>query len=322
MKNKILITGGAGFIGSNFVKLLLNKGNNEIVIYDNLSTGKLENIQKYIDDNSVKFENVDITEHSVVEKIKLESFDFIYNFACPASPKFYLEHPIDTWKSSVFGVNNLLESIVGTQTRLFHSSTSEVYGDPLISCQTETYWGNVNPIGVRSCYDEGKRAAESLIFDYIRLYDVDVRVARIFNTYGPNMAENDGRVISNFILQALKNDDITIYGDGKQTRSFCYVDDTINCIYELMNYPENIKTPVNIGNPNEMNIETVAQYIKNKIKSNSIIVNKPAMSDDPKTRRPNIKKAKELLNWEPNVSFYDGVAQTIKYFKKRVDSNE
>lgn len=322
MKNKILITGGAGFIGSNFVKLLLNKGDNEIVVYDNLSTGKLENIQKYIDDNSVKFENVDITEHSVVEKIKLESFDFIYNFACPASPKFYLEHPIDTWKSSVFGVNNLLESIVGTQTRLFHSSTSEVYGDPLISCQTETYWGNVNPIGVRSCYDEGKRAAESLIFDYIRLYDVDVRVARIFNTYGPNMAENDGRVISNFILQALKNDDITIYGDGKQTRSFCYVDDTINCIYELMNYPENIKTPVNIGNPNEMNIETVAQYIKNKIKSNSIIVNKPAMSDDPKTRRPDIKKAKELLNWEPNVSFYDGVAQTIKYFKKRVDSNE
>lgn len=322
IKNKILITGGAGFIGSNFVKFLLNKGNNEIVIYDNLSTGKLENIQKYIDGNTVKFENVDIIEHSVVEKIKLESFDFIYNFACPASPKFYLEHPIDTWKSSVYGVNNLLESILGTKTRLFHSSTSEVYGDPLIPCQTENYWGNVNPIGVRSCYDEGKRAAESLIFDYIRLYDVDARVARIFNTYGPNMAENDGRVVSNFIIQALKNDNITIYGDGKQTRSFCYVDDTVNCIYELMNYPKNINSPVNIGNPNEMNIATVAQYIKDKLKSNSIIVNQQAMSDDPKIRRPDIKKAKELLNWEPKVSFYDGIDQTIKYFKKRVDSNE
>ena len=322
IKNKILITGGAGFIGSNFAKLLLKKGNNEIVIYDNLSTGKLENIQKYIDDNTIKFENVDITEHSVVEKIKLESFDFIYNFACPASPKFYLEHPIDTWKSSVYGVNNLLESILGTKTRLFHSSTSEVYGDPLIPCQTENYWGNVNPIGVRSCYDEGKRAAESLIFDYMRLYDVDVRVARIFNTYGPNMAENDGRVVSNFIIQALKDDNIIIYGDGKQTRSFCYVDDTVNCIYELMNYPKKIKTPVNIGNPNEMNIAAVAQYIKDKLKSNSIIVNQQAMSDDTKIRRPDIKKAKELLNWEPNVSFYDGIDQTIEYLKKRVDSNE
>ena len=322
IKNKILITGGAGFIGSNFVKFLLNKGNYKIVIYDNLSTGKLENIQKYIDDKTIRFENVDITEHSVIEKIKLESFDFIYNFACPASPKFYLEHPVETWKSSVYGVNNLLESILSTKTRLFHSSTSEVYGDPLIPCQTENYWGNVNPIGVRSCYDEGKRAAESLIFDYIRLYDVDVRVARIFNTYGPNMAENDGRVVSNFIMQALKNDNITIYGDGKQTRSFCYVDDTIDCIDKLMNYSQNIKIPVNIGNPNEMNITTVAQYIKDKIKSNSIIVNQQAMLDDPKIRRPDIKKAKELLNWEPRVSFYEGIDKTIKYFKKRVDSNE
>lgn len=322
IKNKILITGGAGFIGSNFVKFLLNKGNYKIVIYDNLSTGKLENIQKYIDDKTIRFENVDITEHSVIEKIKLESFDFIYNFACPASPKFYLEHPVETWKSSVYGVNNLLESILSTKTRLFHSSTSEVYGDPLIPCQTENYWGNVNPIGVRSCYDEGKRAAESLIFDYIRLYGVDVRVARIFNTYGPNMAENDGRVVSNFIMQALKNDNITIYGDGKQTRSFCYVDDTIDCIDKLMNYSQNIKIPVNIGNPNEMNITTVAQYIKDKIKSNSIIVNQQAMLDDPKIRRPDIKKAKELLNWEPRVSFYEGIDKTIKYFKKRVDSNE
>lgn len=322
IKNKILITGGAGFIGSNFVKFLLNKGNNEIVVYDNLSTGKLENIQKYIDNNNVKFENIDITEHSVVQKIKSECFDFIYNFACPASPKFYLEHPVDIWKSSVYGVNNLLESILDTKTRLFHSSTSEVYGDPLIPCQTETYWGNVNPIGVRSCYDEGKRAAESLIYDYIRLYDVDVRVARIFNTYGPNMAENDGRVVSNFIMQALNNDDITIYGDGKQTRSFCYVDDTIKCIYELMNYSQKIKTPVNIGNPNEMAITTVAKYIKDKLKSNSLIINQQAMSDDPKIRRPDIKKAKELLNWEPKISFYDGIEQTIKYFKKRVDSNE
>ena len=321
IKNKILITGGAGFIGSNFVKFLLNKGNNEIIIYDNLSTGKLENIQKYVDNNNVKFENVDITKHSVVQKIKSEYFDFIYNFACPASPKFYLEHPIDTWKSSVYGVNNLLEAILDTKTKLFHSSTSEVYGDPLIPCQTETYWGNVNPIGVRSCYDEGKRAAESLIYDYMRLYDVDVRVARIFNTYGPNMAENDGRVVSNFIIQALNNEDITIYGDGKQTRSFCYIDDTVNCIYKLMNCSKKIKTPVNIGNPNEMDIATVAQYIKYKLKSDSLIVNQQAMSDDPKKRRPDIKKAKELLNWEPKISFYVGIDQTTQYFKKRVDSN-
>lgn len=321
-KNKVLIIGGAGFIGSNFVKFLLNKGNNEIVVYDNLSTGKIENIQKYIDNNSVKFENIDIIDHNIVKKIKSQCFDYIYNFACPASPKFYLEHPIDTWKSSVYGINNLLESILGMKTRLFHASTSEVYGDPLIPCQTETYWGNVNPIGVRSCYDEGKRAAESLIYDYIRLYDVDVRVARIFNTYGPNMSENDGRVISNFIMQALNNEDMTIYGDGKQTRSFCYVDDTISCIYELMNYSKRIKIPINIGNPNEMNIKTVAKYIKDKLKSNSSIINKEAMSDDPKIRRPDIKKAKELLNWEPKISFYDGIEQTIKYFKKRVGSNE
>ncbi len=321
-KSKVLIIGGAGFIGSNFVKFLLNKGNNEIVVYDNLSTGKLENIQIYIDNNSIKFENVDITDHNIVKKIKSQCFDYIYNFACPASPKFYLEHPIDTWKSSVYGVNNLLESILDTKTRLFHSSTSEVYGDPLIPCQTETYWGNVNPIGVRSCYDEGKRAAESLIYDYMRLYDVDVRVARIFNTYGPNMAENDGRVVSNFIMQALNNEDITIYGDGKQTRSFCYVDDTISCIYELMNCSKRIKTPVNIGNPNEMDIATVAQYIKDKLKSSSSIVNQQAMSDDPKIRRPDIKKAKELLNWEPKISFYDGIDKTIKYFEKRVDLSE
>lgn len=322
IKNKVLVTGGAGFIGSNFVKFLLNKGNNEITVYDNLSTGKLKNIQGYIDNDNVKFENIDITEHSVVEKIKLESFDFIYNFACPASPKFYLEHPIDTWKASVYGVNNLLESILNTKTVLFHSSTSEVYGDPLVPCQAETYWGNVNPIGVRACYDEGKRAAESLIFDYIRLYNVDVRVARIFNTYGPNMSENDGRVISNFIIQALNNNNITIYGDGQQTRSFCYVDDTINCIYKLTNHSKNIKMPVNIGNPNEMNIATVAQYIKDALKSDAVIVNQQAMSDDPKMRCPDIKKVKKLLNWEPKISFFDGIDKTIKYFKESVGSDE
>lgn len=321
-KNKVLVTGGAGFIGSNFVKLLLNQGDYEIVVYDNLSTGKLENIQQFIDSNKINYENMDITEVSIIKKIREQKFDYIYNFACPASPKFYLSNPIATWKSSVYGINNLLESIIGIKTKLFHSSTSEVYGDPLIPCQTETYWGNVNPIGVRSCYDEGKRAAESLIFDYIRLFDVDVRVARIFNTYGPNMAENDGRVVSNFIMQALKNEDITIYGNGKQTRSFCYVDDTIQCIYKLMMHPEKIKTPVNIGNPNEMDISTVAKYIKNTLKSDSIIINQEAMSDDPKIRRPDITKAKELLNWEPQISFYNGVEKTIKYFENRVNSYE
>lgn len=317
-KNKVLIVGGAGFIGSNFVKYILNNGDWEIVVYDNLSTGKLENIQNFIDENKIIFKKVDITKLSVIKKIRQQKFDYIYNFACPASPKFYLTNPVATWKASVFGINNLLESIIGTKTKLFHSSTSEVYGNPLIPNQIETYWGNVNPIGVRSCYDEGKRAAESLIYDYIRLYDVDVRVARIFNTYGPNMAENDGRVVSNFIIQALNNEDITIYGDGKQTRSFCYVDDTIQCIYKLMMNSEKVNSPVNIGNPNEMDITTVAEYIKNVLKSNSKIVNQKAMSDDPRVRRPDISKAKQLLKWEPQVSFYEGIDKTVDYFKKKV----
>lgn len=317
-KNKVLIVGGAGFIGSNFVKYILNNGDWEIVVYDNLSTGKLENLQNFIDENKIIFKKVDITKLSVIKKIRQQKFDYIYNFACPASPKFYLTNPVATWKASVFGINNLLESIIGTKTKLFHSSTSEVYGNPLIPNQIETYWGNVNPIGVRSCYDEGKRAAESLIYDYIRLYDVDVRVARIFNTYGPNMAENDGRVVSNFIIQALNNEDITIYGDGKQTRSFCYVDDTIQCIYKLMMNSEKVNSPVNIGNPNEMDITTVAEYIKNVLKSNSKIVNQKAMSDDPRVRRPDISKAKQLLKWEPQVSFYEGIDKTVDYFKKKV----
>lgn len=321
-KNKVLIVGGAGFIGSNFIKYLLNNGDYEIVIYDNLSTGKLENIQNFIDENKIIFNKVDITKLSVIKKIRKQRFDYIYNFACPASPKFYLMNPIATWKASVFGINNLLESVIGTKTKLFHSSTSEVYGDPLIPNQIETYWGNVNPIGVRACYDEGKRAAESLIYDYIRLYNVDVRVARIFNTYGPNMAENDGRVVSNFIIQALNNEDITIYGDGKQTRSFCYVDDTIQCIYKLMMNSEKVNSPVNIGNPNEMDITTVAEYIRNVLKSNSKIVNYKAMSDDPKIRRPDITKAKQLFNWEPQIPFCDGIAKTIDYFKKKVDTYE
>ena len=321
-KNKVLIVGGAGFIGSNFIKYLLNNGDYEIVIYDNLSTGKLENIQNFIDENKIIFNKVDITKLSVIKKIRKQRFDYIYNFACPASPKFYLMNPIATWKASVFGINNLLESVIGTKTKLFHSSTSEVYGDPLIPNQIETYWGNVNPIGVRACYDEGKRAAESLIYDYIRLYNVDVRVARIFNTYGPNMAENDGRVVSNFIIQALNNKDITIYGDGKQTRSFCYVDDTIQCIYKLMMNSEKVNSPVNIGNPNEMDITTVAEYIRNVLKSNSKIVNYKAMSDDPKIRRPDITKAKQLFNWEPQIPFCDGIAKTIDYFKKKVDTYE
>lgn len=316
-KNKVLIIGGAGFIGSNFIRLL-NQDENEITVYDNLSTGNIENIKYLIEERKIKFEIIDITEQKVIKKIKEQKFDYIYNFACPASPKFYLSNPIATWKASVFGVFNLLESVVGTNTKLFHSSTSEVYGDPLIPIQNETYWGNVNPIGVRSCYDEGKRAAESLIYDYIRLFDVDVRVARIFNTYGPNMSIDDGRVVSNFIIQALNNKNITIYGDGTQTRSFCYVDDTIECIYKLMSFPEKINKPINIGNPNEMDILTVAKYIKKMTNSDSKIINESAMSDDPKIRKPDIGKASELLNWRPNVSFCDGIDRTIKYFKERL----
>ena len=313
----VLITGGCGFLGSNMVKKLLNDDTN-IYIVDNLSTGSLENVEHLLSDN-VKFFKYDITDEKIKDYINEWQIDEIYNFACPASPKYYLDYPIETWNASILGVKNLLESIKGTNRKLFHSSTSEVYGDALVMPQVEEYWGNVNPIGVRACYDEGKRAAETLIYDYIRKFDVDARVVRIFNTYGPGMSVYDGRVISNFVTQALTGKDITIYGDGNQTRSFCFVDDTIDAIYRLMKLDTKLDTPVNIGNPQERTINEVAEYVKEVLKSDSKIVHLEKMSDDPQKRRPNINKAKENLNWSPVVTYEEGMKKSILYFAEKVE---
>lgn len=312
---KILVTGGAGFIGSNLVSKLVKNKENQIIVLDNLSTGAEKNIQEFQDNDNFQFFKYDITDYSVIDFIKKLNVDEIYNLACPASPKYYLNHPIETWESSVLGIRNLLESIKGTKIKMVHSSTSEVYGDALEYPQTENYWGNVNPIGVRACYDEGKRAAESLIYDYIRQYNVDVRVIRIFNTYGPKMNPLDGRIISNFIMQALNNDDITIYGTGEQTRSFCFVDDTIDFMVKLMNSNNRNDSPINVGNPYELTVNYVAKYIKEKIGSSSQIVYLNAMSDDPVKRKPNIDKAKSYIDWTPCVSFENGIKLTIEYFR-------
>lgn len=310
---KILITGGCGFLGSNMMKKILKDTQDIIYIVDNLSTGTKDNITSYIGDR-VYFIEMDICNTKIIDLIKKENIEEIYNFACPASPQYYLKYPIETWMSSVIGVKNLLDAIKDTDVKLFHSSTSEVYGDALETPQNEEYWGNVNPIGVRACYDEGKRAAEALIYDYIRKYNIDARVARLFNTYGPGMKCEDGRVISNFIIQALNNEAITIYGNGMQTRSFCYVDDTIDAIYKFMKLEVNPNTPINIGNPNEKTIEEVARYVKKVLKTDSEIIYCKEMSDDPQKRCPNIEKAKKLLNWEPRISYDEGIEKTINYF--------
>lgn len=311
---KVLVTGGAGFIGSNLVEtLLLNK--HEVTVIDNLSTGSISNLKDFEGNMNFSFLEMDITDYKIVEYIRGREFDQIYNLACPASPKYYLNYPIETWESSVLGIKNLLESIKDTKTILFHSSTSEVYGDALQYPQTELYWGNVNPIGVRSCYDEGKRSAESLIYDYIRKYKVDVRVARIFNTYGPKMHVDDGRVISNFINQAIKNDKITIYGDGSQTRSFCYIEDTIDFIVRLMQLNDQPKTPINVGNPIELSVLEIARLIKQMTNSTSEIIFCPSMEDDPKKRKPDIALANKILKWEPKVDLLQGLKNTISYFE-------
>ncbi len=308
---RILITGGAGFIGSHLSKRLLDEGN-EIICLDNFFTGSKDNIRDLIDNNHFEFIRHDITKEYFAE------VDEIYNLACPASPPHYQYNAIKTIKTSILGMINMLGLAKRCKARILQASTSEVYGNPLMHPQKEEYWGNVNPIGIRSCYDEGKRCAETLMMDYHRQNNVDIRIIRIFNTYGPNMHPDDGRVVSNFIIQALKNEDITIYGDGSQTRSFCYVDDLVDGMIRMMNNKEGFIGPVNLGNPSERTILDFAKLIIKLTNSNSKIINKPLPKDDPVRRKPDISLAKEKLNWEPKIDIEEGLLKTIKYFEKKI----
>jgi UDP-glucuronate decarboxylase len=306
---RILITGGAGFIGSHLAERLLAEGN-EVIALDNFFTGSRRNVHHLLDNP-----NFELVRHDVIEPILLE-VDHIYHMACPASPVHYQYNPVKTIKTSVMGTINMLGMAKRTRARLLMASTSEVYGDPKVHPQTEDYWGNVNPIGIRSCYDEGKRVAETLCMDYHRQNGVDVKIIRIFNTYGPRMAENDGRVVSNFIVQALKNEPITVYGDGQQTRSFCYVDDLVEGIIRMMTQsPADFPGPVNLGNPGEFTILELAEQVIKLTGSQSKIVRLPLPSDDPTQRRPDLTLAKaKLNNWEPAVNLEHGLKQTIAYF--------
>lgn len=303
----ILVTGGAGFIGSHLCESLLKQGNH-IICLDNFFTGSRKNVEHLLDNR--EFE---LIRHDIIEPIILE-VDKIYNLACPASPIHYQYNAIKTIKTNVLGVTNMLDLADETDARILQASTSEVYGDPMVHPQKEEYWGNVNPIGIRSCYDEGKRVAETLMMDYHRQHNVDIRIIRIFNTYGPRMAQNDGRVVSNFIVQALKNEDITIYGDGSQTRSFCYVDDLVHGMITLMN-TENFMGPVNVGNDGEYTILELAEMIIKLTNSNSNIVFKPLPSDDPCKRKPDLSLAKEKLKYSPTVQAETGLLKTIEYFQ-------
>jgi len=311
---KILVTGGAGFIGSNLCTRLVREGN-YVICLDNLFTGSKENIQ-----HLMKEENFELVYHDVIEEFSAQ-VDEIYNLACPASPPHYQYDPVKTTKTSVLGILSMLELANRNGAKLLQASTSEVYGDPLVHPQTESYWGNVNPIGIRSCYDEGKRCAETLMMDYKRQYGTDIRIIRIFNTYGPNMDINDGRVVSNFVVQALKNEDITAYGDGSQTRSFCYVEDLIDGMIRMMNNSEGFVGPVNLGNPSEFSINDFAKLVIKLVGAKSQIVYKELPSDDPCRRKPDISLAKEKLGWEPKVSVEEGLKNTIEYFAKKIKEN-
>ncbi len=312
MKNfsgkRILITGGAGFLGSHLCERLLAEGH-EVLCVDNFYTGRKTNIAHLI--SNPYFE---IIRHDICFPLYVE-VDEIYNLACPASPMHYQFDPVQTTKTSVHGSINMLGLAKRIKAKILQASTSEVYGDPAVHPQPETYWGNVNPIGLRSCYDEGKRCAETLFFDYHRQHKLRIKVARIFNTYGPRMHPNDGRVVSNFIIQALKGEDITVYGDGTQTRSFCYVDDLIDGLVKLMNSPDDFTGPVNFGNPEEFSILELAEIIVKMTDSKSKIVFKPLPNDDPKQRQPDISLAKEKLDWHPMTSLNEGLIKTIKYLK-------
>ncbi len=307
-RTRVLVTGGAGFIGSHLCERLLEKGH-EVICLDNYFTGSRENIVHLID--NPYFEMI---RHDIVNPILLE-VDQIYNFACPASPMSYQHNPVKTVKTSVLGAINMLGLAKRVGARILQASTSEVYGDPKVHPQTESYWGNVNCIGIRSCYDEGKRVAETLMYDYRRQNNVDTKIIRIFNTYGPRMKENDGRVVSNFIVQALRGNDITVYGNGSQTRSFCFVDDLVEGAMRMMG-KDDFFGPVNIGNPNEFTILELAELVIKLTGSKSKIVNKSLPPDDPVQRQPDISIAKKTLNWEPHIALEDGLKRTIAYFRK------
>ena len=306
---RILVTGGAGFIGSHLCKRLIDEGN-EVICADNLFTGSKKNIEALLENNRFEFMRHDVTKELLVE------VDQIYNLACPASPVHYQYNPVKTMKTSVLGAINMLGLAKRVRGRILQASTSEVYGNPHVHPQPEGYWGNVNPIGIRSCYDEGKRAAETLFFDYHRQNGVDIKVIRIFNTYGPNMNPDDGRVVSNFIVQALKGEDITIYGDGKQTRSFCYVDDLVEGMVRMMNSRDGFTGPVNLGNPGEFTMLELAEKVLALTGSKSKIVYKPLPQDDPTQRKPVIDLAKKELDWEPKVALEEGLKKTIAYFEQ------
>lgn len=314
MKKAILVTGGAGFIGSHLCRFLLGNGE-EVICLDNLFTGSKKNIQDIINNKNFEF-----IRHDITEPVTLEVKE-IYNLACPAAPIHYQHNPVKTIKASTVGMINMLGLAKRNKARILQTSTSEVYGDPLVHPQTEDYWGNVNPIGKRSCYDEGKRLAESLMFSYkFNHKDMDIKVARIFNTYGPNLHVNDGRVVSNFIVAALKDENITIYGDGSQTRSFCYVSDMVRGLHSLMN-KTNFTGPVNLGNPNEITMNELAETVLELTNSKSKIVYLDLPEDDPKKRRPDISLAKRELDWEPKISLREGLKETVDYFKRVLEND-
>ena len=308
---KVLLTGAAGFLGSHLTAKLLDSGH-QVVGIDDLSTGSLSNLIPALQNPDFQF-----IEHDVRLPINVAA-DAILNFACPASPKNYQLDPVRTIETNFLGIINMLHLARETGARIIQASTSEVYGDPAISPQPESYWGNVNPIGIRSCYDEGKRAAETLCFDYARQYGVDSRVIRIFNTYGPNMAVGDGRVVSNFIVQAIQGSPITIYGDGSQTRSFCFVSDLVDGIYRILMLDTRLDSPINLGNPGEFTMNELAEIVIRITNSNSDIVYEPLPHDDPRQRKPDISRAQSILGWNPTISLEEGVATTARYFEKEL----
>ena len=306
---KILVTGGAGFLGSHLCDRLIAQGH-QVVCLDSFFTGSERNVAGLVGNPAFT-----LMRHDVVDAVRIDGLDEIYNLACPASPVHYQYDPIHTMKTSVLGALNMLELARATGAKVFQASTSEVYGDPTVHPQPESYWGNVNTIGIRSCYDEGKRAAETLFFDYQRAHKLKIKVVRIFNTYGPRMAADDGRVVSNFIVQALRGEDLTVYGDGSQTRSFCYADDLVEGFMRLMNSDDSVVGPVNMGNPGEFTMIELAERVLRLTGSKSKLVFMPLPQDDPKQRQPDITRAKALLNWEPTVALEQGLERTIAYFR-------